>query len=192
MTEYDYTKSPVAVDRLVQEIQLSAIVTVLDHVSTLDSALSIFFVSDLSAGDKTILDTIVANHSGIGLATDFIKVTATANTSTSSSSYLVLNSMSVPPLIGGSYLLFFRGNFSTNVPLLSQPGVMISIFNDGVQITDSELTEVSTDSNAPFDMVTVAQFVVANNKVVDVRWKTNGAGNTISCINRMLCLARQK
>lgn len=192
MTEYDYTKTPCAVDRLQQEIQISNIATVLDHVNLLDDQLAIFFVSTLSVGDKTTLDTIVTNHSGIPLATDFIKVTATAATSTNSSGYAVLNSMVSPPLIAGSYLLFFRGNFSTNVPLLSQPGAVISVFNNGVQIADSEMTEVSTDSNALFDMVTVAQFTVGQNQVVDIRWKTNGQNNTISCINRLLCLARQK
>lgn len=191
-TSYFYTKSPCAVDRLKQEVQLSNIATALDHISLLVDQVEIVFASDLSAGDQTTLTTLVTNHSGVGLATDFLKFTATAQTSTSSSSYVTLNTMISPPLIGGTYLLFFRGNFSTNVPLLTQPGVILSVFNDGVQIADSELTEICTDSNALFDMVTVAQFVVVTNKIVEIKWKTNGSNNTINCINRLLCLARQK
>jgi hypothetical protein len=68
MTEYDYTKSPCAIDRLIQEIQQSAIVTSLAHCNLYGEALSIFFNADLSDGDKTILDGIVAAHSGTPLA----------------------------------------------------------------------------------------------------------------------------
>lgn len=64
MIEYAYTKSPVSVDRLTQEIQSSAIVTALDHISTVDSALSIFFKDNLSNTDKTTLDSIVSDHNG--------------------------------------------------------------------------------------------------------------------------------
>ena len=64
MTEYDYTKSPCAVDRLTQEIQTSSIITALDHINLLGSALSIFFKDALSEGDVTTLDTLVTNHGG--------------------------------------------------------------------------------------------------------------------------------
>jgi hypothetical protein len=64
MTQYDYTKTPVSLDRLTQEIQQSAIVTALDHMTLLGSALSIFFKADLSGGDQTILDSLVSAHNG--------------------------------------------------------------------------------------------------------------------------------
>lgn len=192
ITEYDYTKTPCAVDRLLQEIQLSAIVTAVDHINLLDDQLAIFFVSALSGGDVTILNGLVSAHSGVGLATDFIKVAKTTSTSTSSSSFVVLDSMVTPNLIAGQYFVFFRGEFSTNVPLLSQPGVTISIFNDGTEVADSEMTQVSTNSGALFNMVTISQMTVAVNKIIDIRWKTNGAGNSITCINRLIALIRQK
>jgi len=64
MTEYDYTKTPCAIDRLTQEIQTSSIIIALDHINLLDSALSIFFKDTLSDNDKSTLDTIVTNHNG--------------------------------------------------------------------------------------------------------------------------------
>jgi hypothetical protein len=191
LVEYDYTKTPCAIDRLQQEIQTSNIATALDHVSLLDTALSIFFVSILSDADKATLDTLVTNHSGIGLATDFIKVVSTSSTNTNSSSYAVVNSMASPYLIAGTYFAFFRGDFSTNVPLLSSPGIFISMFNNGNQVLDSEMSQISTTGGL-FTMVTISQFTVGLNQVVDLRWKTNGQGNTITCVNRLLCLVRQK
>ena len=67
MTEYDYTINPVAIDRLTQDIRSSAIVTSLNSINALGSAVSIFFNADLSDGDKTILDNIVAAHNGTPL-----------------------------------------------------------------------------------------------------------------------------
>jgi len=72
MTQYDFTKTPVAVDRLTQEIQQSSIITALDHISMLGSALSIFFKADLSTDDQTTLSTIITNHSGLPLPQNII------------------------------------------------------------------------------------------------------------------------
>ena len=66
MATYNYTKSPVSIDRLKLEIEDSSIssgVFVYANFNSPDS-LSIVFTGDLSAGDKTTLDTLVSNHSG--------------------------------------------------------------------------------------------------------------------------------
>jgi len=71
---YDYTIATAfpnaAVDssRLTQEIQASAIVTALDYISTASGTCSIWFKAALSSGDETILDGLVAAHSGESLA----------------------------------------------------------------------------------------------------------------------------
>jgi hypothetical protein len=64
MTTYSYTKTPVALDRLTQEIQQSAIIVALDHISSYGEALDINFKNDLSNDDKTILDSLVTAHNG--------------------------------------------------------------------------------------------------------------------------------
>lgn len=193
-TEYDFTKTPCDVARLQQEIQTSTISSAnYQFINLLGTALSIFFDNPLSADDETTLSTIVTNHSGVPLAIDFTKYTATSTTSTNSASYVVLDSMVSNPLISGMYLIFFRANFSTNVPLLTNPGVTIAIFNNGTLVNDSVMTQISNNSGAMFDMVTVAQMQVNLNQVVDVRWQAaNGAGNTISCTNRLLAIVKQK
>jgi len=67
MTQYDYTKTPCAIDSLTQEIQNSLIITALDHINLLGSSLSIFFKADLSNDDIAILDSVVSVHAGTPL-----------------------------------------------------------------------------------------------------------------------------
>lgn len=71
-TKYTYTISTafsngVAADRLTQEIQTSAIVIALDHIATSGDDCDIWFKDPLSGGDQTILNGLVAAHSGLAL-----------------------------------------------------------------------------------------------------------------------------
>ena len=80
-TTYDYSISKdfpnhaVAPDRLTQEIRQSAIITALDHMDTANDTCSIQFKDSLSDTDKSILDGIVAVHSGEPLPTSAQPVT---------------------------------------------------------------------------------------------------------------------
>lgn len=67
MADYVYTKTPVAVDRLANEIAISAIVTALNNCSTLGAQLTVVMRDTLSAGDETILNEIVSAHAGVPL-----------------------------------------------------------------------------------------------------------------------------
>jgi hypothetical protein len=73
MTTYSYTKTPVAVDRLTQEIQQSSIVTALDHINLFGVALDINFRADLSDTDKTTLDDLVSAHAGAPLVQNVVQ-----------------------------------------------------------------------------------------------------------------------
>lgn len=64
MTEYNYSKSPTNLARLMKEVRDSAIVTSLAHINIFGDDVAIFFNADLSEGDKTILDGIVDAHTG--------------------------------------------------------------------------------------------------------------------------------
>jgi hypothetical protein len=66
MSVYVYTKTPVSLDRLIQEINQSSIIVALDlsETSVLGDQLTISFKSELSVGEVSTLDTLVANHSG--------------------------------------------------------------------------------------------------------------------------------
>lgn len=60
----DFPNHKVATDRLLQEIQVSAIVTAMDYINTAGDACDIWFKAALSSGDEDILDALVAAHSG--------------------------------------------------------------------------------------------------------------------------------
>ena len=68
-TKYTYLISAfphqkVASNRLTLEIRDSVIVTALDYISTDDTGCDIWFKDGLTSEDKTLLDGIVAAHSG--------------------------------------------------------------------------------------------------------------------------------
>lgn len=64
MAEYNYTKNPVDVNRLIKEIRTSQIITSLDYINLFGNEISIFFKADLSETDQNILTDIINNHTG--------------------------------------------------------------------------------------------------------------------------------
>lgn len=61
----DITSGKVNTDRLIKEIQASAITVALQSVDSGGDVLTITFRADIGSGDKTILDGIVQAHSGL-------------------------------------------------------------------------------------------------------------------------------
>jgi len=61
MSQYSFVKAA-NTDRLTQEIQQSSIVTALDYISTVGTALSVFFKAALSASDEITLSALVSSH----------------------------------------------------------------------------------------------------------------------------------
>jgi len=67
---YNYSKTPVALDSLTQQIQNASLATALDYVTGITlfgAALTISFIAPLSDADKTTLDAVVAAHDGTPL-----------------------------------------------------------------------------------------------------------------------------
>lgn len=121
---------------------------------------------------------------------DFIEITATTSTSTNNGTYSLLNSMTYSLFTAGSYLVQFTGTFSTNVPLFSAPGVLITIFATGIQLTASEMSQNNTASNTPFVINTSGTVTIDDYGPIAIYWKNNGAGNTITCTNRVLDITK--
>jgi len=69
MSTYNYTKTPCALDSLIQSIQQSAIATALNIPATslYGSALVVSFNGELSETDQATLDAIVSAHTGVPL-----------------------------------------------------------------------------------------------------------------------------
>lgn len=63
----DFPNAKVESTRLTQEIQASAIVTALDRIDTAGDVCDIWFKDALSGGDQTILNGLVAAHSGAAI-----------------------------------------------------------------------------------------------------------------------------
>ena len=154
-SEYDFTQSPLSVSQLLYQIATSNIASTLDYITVSGNDVSIFFTTPLSSGDQTTLANLVSANTGVDLPQNFIQVSASTSTSTNSSTYTTLNSITYSQLPAGTYLVQFTGTFSTNVPLLSNPGLFISVFANGVQIPISEMSQNNMSANAPFNMTTI-------------------------------------
>lgn len=70
MSQYVYTKSPVALDSLEAQIAASSIVTAIDidNTNVFGDQLTLAFKADLSDPDKSTLDALVDAHDGVPLA----------------------------------------------------------------------------------------------------------------------------
>lgn len=73
----DFPNQKVDVNRLSVEIRDSAIVTALDYVDVSDDVCDIWFKDELSVGDQTVLDGVVAAHSGEPLPNSTVPVDVT-------------------------------------------------------------------------------------------------------------------
>jgi hypothetical protein len=69
----DFPNHKISSDRLAQEIQQSAIVVALNCINTAGDVCDILFKAELSEGNKTILDGLVAAHSGEPLPENEVK-----------------------------------------------------------------------------------------------------------------------
>lgn len=132
----------------------------------------------------------------INIAPGFSEIASSVPTNTNSASYIPLNSMISGNLEAGTYMVTFTGNVSTNAPLLSNPGFFLSLFANGAQVLTSEVSDASSSislfSISPIAMTINSQITVSSGQRIEVRWKTNGAGNTITCANRVLDIVRIK
>lgn len=59
------------------EVRASAIETALDRIDTATTTSTVWFKAELSAGDVTLLDALVATHSGLPLPSDVVQVSLT-------------------------------------------------------------------------------------------------------------------
>ena len=73
MATYNYTKTPINIDRLEYEIDQSSITIALDSIVALGSALTINFKAALSSPEEATLGTIVTNHTGEPMPDQFVQ-----------------------------------------------------------------------------------------------------------------------
>lgn len=195
MASYIYEKDQVNADTLSLTIKNSSIGAGYQHIEIFGIQLTVFFSNDLSPEDKTALDNLVASHSGIPTVdTSFIEVSSIKVTQINSSTYTAIEGMTSPRLQAGKYMAMFSGSFGSTAPLLTTPGIRLCIFSNGVQVRASEVIHDSTQlgifGSSPIGIATSCSVTVEEGQVVDVRWRNNGSGNTVTSYNRILNLMR--
>lgn len=208
-TEFAYVKE-VNTAALSLEIAADAgITTALDFIVVDGTDLHIHFVTDLSAGEITALDALVAAHTGVpsvqpgteeppppgvdesdptdgGLsAVDKQKVVATSTVSTTSSSFVDLPGMvfSTKDLgsTDGCYLIFFTGIFKIG----EEASFAIRITVGGVEVHKDEFSTGEADYNYSGQTLVHLESGLLNESEIKVQWK-KVSGSTLFAKRREL------
>jgi hypothetical protein len=105
---------------------------------------------------------------------------ATTDTTTTSSTYTALDSMSITPG-AGDYIVWFSGSVGNNVS--TNQTMHVSLFVNGSQVTHTEreiLHEESLGGGSSFPVASHAYISgVGAGEAIDVRWKTTGGTATM-------------
>lgn len=140
----DFPNQIVATDRLSIEIKDSAIVTALDYINTSSDDCDIWFKDALSGGDETILDGLVAVHSGEVLPSDGLSVIVVNPNQTFTHGYTTSS---------GSALTVMRATAYTQQTSDAQRSLVSSNANDDVSGTGArtiQITYYDQDMNGPY------------------------------------------
>lgn len=114
----------------------------------------------------------------------YAETPATANTTTSSSTYTSLNAMSIVPT-SGTHLLHFStssSNTGTGLGTISQE-VFFSVFVNGVQIAHTERSITSVGGDRVGSSIN-CQVTVDGTETVEIRWRVSAGTGT--CYQRTL------
>jgi hypothetical protein len=130
--------------------------------------------------------TIPAANLGSSCSSDTTQVSATANTTTASTTYALVDSMTITPG-AGDYLVWFSGTLSNSVAGTQH----VSLFLDGSQITHSE-REITTEGSIPTTPFVVATHAyisgVTAGQAINVQWKTSAG--TATMLERTLVVSK--
>jgi hypothetical protein len=187
-TNYDYsisadiTAGDVEGSQLVDEIGASAIVTACTAINTNGDDLTVVMQDALSAGDKTILDGLVLNHVVAPITNpvmDTYSAESAVETSTTSATYTLLDSMSITPPAGK-----YVANFSCSGRGSSYNKEMdIAIHKDGVIIAESQREMGLHSGSQNFDTIrtmnTQATVTVNGSEAIEVMFRTTGGTFTV-------------
>lgn len=153
----DFPNQIVATDRLSIEIDNSAIVTALDYINTSGDDCDIWFKDTLSGGDETILDGLVAAHTGEPLPSDGLSVVVVQPIQRFTHGYTTSS---------GSTLTAMRATAYTQQTSNAQRSLVSSSTDDDVAGTGDktiQITYYDQDMNGPYiEVVDMAGTVAVN------------------------------
>ena len=140
----DFPNQIVATDRLSIEIKDSAIVTALDYINTSGDDCDIWFKDALSGGDETILDGLVAAHTGEPLPSDGLSVVVVQPVQRFTHGYATSS---------GSNLTVMRATAYTQQTSDAQRSLVSSSASDDLAGTGArtiQITYYDQDMNGPY------------------------------------------
>lgn len=87
MNEYiynltEFTNNSCNASQLIREVEDSAITIALDRIDTTSTTVSIWFKAELSGGEETLLDSLIANHIALADVPDTVEVKIVENAAT--------------------------------------------------------------------------------------------------------------
>lgn len=198
MANYNYNKF-VASDRMQLEISQSAIDSAtIDYITTTPSTSTIYFTGTLDSGDEDILDALVDAHVATHLPNDPeavylepVRVYATSSTSTSSSTFSTISSMTYTIPTSGTWLINYSGSFelgpnnSGEFQLYKNSDTVSGTLRN-VYIDNTALLASSTMRAACAISTTVG---LSENDVITVKFREVGSG-TLTVLQREMILTR--
>ena len=137
-----------------------------------------------------VANTVTADARTLNLfpvaSADVSQATSTVDTTLNSSTYTLLNSMTLSPA-AGTYLALFSASVESAV---AESIIDTSLFVGGVQVahTERSLTEETSIPSTPFVHAILAKVAPTAGQAVEVRWRNSGAAGIITAHQRTLTL----
>ena len=190
MATVNKSKAGVIPAQLHNEITANAtITTVLWSVAYDDPDIVLEFASALSGPEDTELDVVIAAHSDDGPDPVTQKVVETGDTSTTSTSYVVLGGLTLTPRAGT-----YNVSLSTvSMVLAKDTSGLYAICVDGTPEVDTE-REVQKISGHIHEihipLHSQATVIVDGTEAIEARFKTSDVADAINAYERSLIIVR--
>ena len=140
-------------------------------------------VSGLGTGDTQSAIDALKTQTQLGSAGFSTSIATT--TSTNSTTYAQLNSMTLTPTISGNWAVVFTGQFNA-----SSGDVAVCVFSNGVQQTASERICAGQSGGSHNFIVSTSEKVnVTAGQVIEIQWRS-GSGGTFTCTGRNMTIIK--
>jgi hypothetical protein len=196
ITEYIYAFSAfpngkVDPTSLTNEIQLSSIVTALDHIDT-NTACDIWFKDVLSASDKTTLDTVVSLHQGnptstlsTGLSFGDIVLSSVTTTAVRRTTYTEQTVNFTGSIVSSSTNDTSTGTGARTVTIIYLDQTGAGPFTETVTLNGTTAVNFVNTNHCYIENIIVASVGSGGSNAGTITLKTGvgGAGTTVGAIN---------
>lgn len=185
--QLDFPNQAVNEDVLTAEIEASSITQPLVGISVAGDDVTITFADALSAGEKTTLDTIVANHQGVPFAETVQRAFSEGEDTTTDTSYQEKLSLATGPLPQGDYLVAWYAEVSVDT-LIGGTGIFGQVTYNG---TERGFTSTDSDFYKSFSGQAIVQVTAGDSPTIAINYRRVGGLNTVKIRRARLLVAMQ-